>query len=292
MKMRCLPVLVLVCTAILFSACVSSKKYRELETSLDDASQQAEQRYNDLSVKLDEARQRSAGCLAELAALKNAHRRTLAANQNMAQRIGSLSDENAFLKFEKEKKTPAIHLQEEVIIQADDTRAKIEADLREQIESREIRVEKREGKLKITFVDRILFDSGSHHIKPLGQQILLKLSESIRTDPNDIVVEGHTDHVGIGGVLKERFPTNWELSTARASAVVRFLQEKGEIDPKRLSACGYGSYRPAASNDTEQGRRENRRIEITLRPGSNHLNAIKTSKRHSEIRRPGLPGID
>ncbi len=266
MKMRCVTILVLTCAAVLLSACVSSTKYRELENALADTSQQAEQRYNDQSVKLDEARRVSAGCLAELAALKNEYRRMLAAKQNMEQRIGSLSDENAFLKFEKEQKSAAMHLQEEVISQMDDTRAKIESDLEDQIASREIRIEELSGKLKITFVDKILFDSGSHHIKPLGRQILLKLSESIRTDPNDIIVEGHTDNVGIGGVLKERFPTNWELSTARASAVVRFFQEKGGIDPKRLSARGYGSYRPAASNETETGRRENRRIEIILAP--------------------------
>jgi len=266
MKMRCVTILVLICPAVFLSACVSSTKYRELETALADTSRQAEQRYNDLSVKLDEARQISAGCLAELAALKNEYRRMLAANRNMEQHIGSLSDENAFLKFEKEKKSAAMHLQEEAISQMDDTRAKIESDLDDQIASREIRIEELDGKLKVTFVDKILFDSGSHHIKPLGQQILLKLSESIRTDPNDIVVEGHTDNVGIKGALKERFPTNWELSTARAGAVVRFFQEKGGIDPKRLSACGYGSYRPAASNETETGRRENRRIEIILAP--------------------------
>ena len=259
MKLRYVPVLALICAAVLFSGCVPSKKYRELETAL------AETR-NDLSVSLDESRLQRAACLAELAALKNEHRRTLSANQNMEQRIGSLSDENAFLKFEKGKKSAAIHLQEEVITQMDDTRAKIEADLKEQIASREILLEAFEGKLKVTFVDKILFDSGSNRIKARGQQPLLKLSESIRTDPNDIVVEGHTDNVEIGGVLKERFPTNWELSTARASAVVRFLQEKGGIDPKRLSACGFGFYRPAASNETEKGRSENRRIEIILAP--------------------------
>ena len=97
MKIRYVPVLALICAAVLFSACVSSKKYRELETAL------AETR-NDLSVSLDESRLQRSACLAELVALKNEYRRTLSANQNMEQRIGSLSDENAFLKFEKEKK--------------------------------------------------------------------------------------------------------------------------------------------------------------------------------------------
>jgi chemotaxis protein MotB len=74
-----------------------------------------------------------------------------------------------------------------------------------------------------------------------------------------IRVEGHTDDVPAGGA----YPTNWELSTARALAVVRFLQSQG-IDPSRLAAAGYGEYRPIAPNDTAEGRSQNRRIEIVL----------------------------
>jgi chemotaxis protein MotB len=79
-------------------------------------------------------------------------------------------------------------------------------------------------------------------------------------------VEGHTDNVPIGPDLVHIFPTNWELSVARAVAVVRFLQEKGGIQPKRLSARGYSYYRPVAPNESEEGRRQNRRIEIILIP--------------------------
>jgi chemotaxis protein MotB len=80
------------------------------------------------------------------------------------------------------------------------------------------------------------------------------------------VVEGHTDDVPIGLVFIEKYPTNWELSAARAVGVVRFLQEKGWLEPKRLSAVGYSYYKPVASNDTAEGRRQNRRIEIILVP--------------------------
>jgi len=66
--------------------------------------------------------------------------------------------------------------------------------------------------------------------------------------------------------LRDRFPTNWELSTARATAVVRFLQDDGGLNPERLTASGYSYYRPVASNDTEEGRSQNRRIEIILTP--------------------------
>ena len=104
-------------------------------------------------------------------------------------------------------------------------------------------------------------------IKPTGQEVLLKLADSFRNSENqNIAVEGHTDDVQIGSALLERFPTNWELSTARATAVVRFLQEKGNITPERLTACGFSYYRPVATNDTPEGRKQNRRIEIILIP--------------------------
>jgi chemotaxis protein MotB len=80
----------------------------------------------------------------------------------------------------------------------------------------------------------------------------------------DILVEGHTDNIPLSAALKKRFPSNWELSTARAAAVVRIFQEQAGIAPERLSATGYSFYRPVAPNSTEEGRHQNRRIEIIL----------------------------
>jgi len=104
-------------------------------------------------------------------------------------------------------------------------------------------------------------------IKPKGQEVILKLADSFRDNKDqNIGVEGHTDDVQIGAALLDRFPTNWELSAARATAVVRFLQEKGDIAPERLTASGFGFYRPVATNETPEGREQNRRIEIILVP--------------------------
>ena len=80
------------------------------------------------------------------------------------------------------------------------------------------------------------------------------------------MVEGHTDNVPIRNALKAKFPSNWELSTARATSVVRFLQDQGGIDPSKLSATGLSYFRPVAANDTPEGREQNRRIEIVLAP--------------------------
>jgi chemotaxis protein MotB len=123
------------------------------------------------------------------------------------------------------------------------------------------------NRLTMTMVDKIIFPSGSTEISKDGKLVLDKVV-SILKDIKDkrIQVEGHTDNVPIVSVLKKRYPTNWELSTARATEVVRYLQEQGGLDPKQLSATGYSEYQPVAPNDTDDGKHKNRRIEIVLLP--------------------------
>ena len=121
--------------------------------------------------------------------------------------------------------------------------------------------------LKVVIIDKILFDSGSVEINQKGKKILLVVADSIRAQKDqNILVEGHTDNTPLSPTLKERFPSNWELSTARAAAVVRFLHHSGKLSPSILTVQGHSFYRALASNDTEEGRRQNRRIEIILSP--------------------------
>jgi chemotaxis protein MotB len=119
---------------------------------------------------------------------------------------------------------------------------------------------------KTVQVERIR-DSGEATLKPAGVAVLRKIGSVLaKAADRRVEVQGHTDNVPITGALAKRFPTNWELSAARATNVVRFLQEEAKIDPARLSAAGYAEFRPKVSNDTEEGRRQNRRIEILLVP--------------------------
>ncbi len=131
-------------------------------------------------------------------------------------------------------------------------------------------------------VDLIEFDSGEARLKPEGLKILKQASEILKgiTDKH-FRVEGHADNVPIGPSLKEKFPSNWELSKARATGVARYLIEEGGLDSARLSAVGYGDTRPVASNETEEGRKVNRRVEIVLLP--------PTPTQPSEEQPPGRP---
>jgi chemotaxis protein MotB len=138
--------------------------------------------------------------------------------------------------------------------------------LETEIRQGKIKISEAKDRLTVNLIDKILFDSGSTKIKTEGREALKKVAEVLR-DVRDkrIQVEGHTDNVKVGPSLQGRYPTNWELSTARATSVVRFLAESG-VPTEKLNAAGYGEFMPVASNDSDEGRSQNRRIEIALVP--------------------------
>jgi len=114
---------------------------------------------------------------------------------------------------------------------------------------------------RLSFEDGVLFDFGRAAIRPEGRTVLENLADMIQKMPYPIRVEGHTDNVPI---RTRRFPSNWELSTARAVNVVKYFADTGQIDPQRLSAVGYGESKPLVANDSAQHRAKNRRVEIVL----------------------------
>ena len=141
----------------------------------------------------------------------------------------------------------------------------LEKRLKKEIDDKEVMLEMAERGLVITFVAEVLFDSGKTKIKSEAYSALDKVAKVIRDKVSDreIGVEGHTDNEPI---KHSGWKSNWELSTTRATSVLHYLVEEGKLNPKRLSAIGYGEYRPVASNDTEEGRQKNRRVEIVIMP--------------------------
>jgi chemotaxis protein MotB len=178
--------------------------------------------------------------------------------------ISELEKENQDLKQEAEARE---RQREAEMKEMKSTYDELLEGMKSEIDKGKITITQLKGKLKVNMLDEILFDSGRTTIKPEGVEVLDRVGE-ILLDVKDraINVEGHTDNVPIGPELARRYPTNWELSAARATNVARYLQEKIGIDPTVLSATGYGEYQPASSNDTEEGRARNRRIEIVLVP--------------------------
>jgi len=167
------------------------------------------------------------------------------------------NSELALVQQEKEKELEKLKATYDELVES----------LKGEIEAGEIQIRRMKDRLSVNLVEKILFDSGKADLKGSGLEVLRKVGAQLaRIEGKRIQIEGHTDNVPIGGKLKEKYPTNWELSASRALAVVHFLQSEVGIDAQKLSGAGYGEYQPTASNNTAEGKAANRRIEIVLLP--------------------------
>lgn len=183
------------------------------------------------------------------------------------EKIGKLGDEVTRLEALRQKD----------LLKMEAIRDALAKKLKGEIGRDEVRLELAERGLIITFIDKILFDSGKADIKKEGLAALNKVTSILRgkARDRDIGVEGHTDNVPI---THSGWKSNWELSTARATSVLHYLIDKGKIDPAKLSATGYGEHRPIASNDAEEGKHQNRRVEIILLPKFEKLEIEKVEE--------------
>jgi len=143
------------------------------------------------------------------------------------------------------------------------TQHSLEDEMRKALESKDVTISELKGKLTVNILDQILFDSGEAELRPEGQRILEQIAGVLVQHTNrQIHVIGHTDDVPI----HRKYASNWELSTARAIAAVRFLQERAGVNPRHLGALGYGEFHPIAPNTNAEGRAKNRRIEVVILP--------------------------
>ena len=178
-------------------------------------------------------------------------------NTAMKQQVGSLEQDKASLEQDKASLVSTTQQRQQ---QYD----ALVAGLAKEVEKGQLQVKQYKNMLAVDLAEQIFFDSGKATLKPEGKKVLKKVGEALKGYENKIIrVVGHTDNVPVAKSLKGTFPSNWNLSVARATNVVRFLQEVG-IPPERMVPSGRGEYDPVASNDTAEGRQKNRRIEIML----------------------------
>ena len=269
--------MLLIVGIILLTGCVSTKKY---EASLNNAStlqaekEDIEERLQDIMKRLSEETADRESLEQDMVKLKVnrddlvRHKESLLQiNHDLNETVAKLSHEK--LETIKDKDRTIIELvkeKEKAIAQLKGTYDDLVSELNEEIKKGEIKVTQLKDKLTLSMVEKILFDSGSAAIKQNGKEVLARVADILGSiHDKQIRIEGHTDNVQIGPVLAEKFPTNWELSTTRSTTVVRYLQQQG-VDPIFLSAAGYSEYSPVDTNETEEGKARNRRIEIVLIP--------------------------
>ena len=137
--------------------------------------------------------------------------------------------------------------------------------LSSELDAQKVKVEQMQSGVNVDLSQDVLFNSGSAQVNDSGREVLLKVAKQLKDVPYQTIVGGFTDNVPISKSLAAQFPSNWDLAAARATEVLRVLEESG-VPSDRLVAVSFGETRPVASNDTPEGREQNRRIEIRLRP--------------------------
>ncbi|MDY7230063.1 OmpA/MotB family protein [Hyalangium rubrum] len=210
-----------------------------------------------------------------------------------------LSTERDQLSTERDQLSQAVQEKEAELARLKATYTDLEEKMKAEIAEGEIRLSQAEGRIQVDLVDKILFDSGEAKLTDRGAEVLSRLGTVlVGVEGRSIQVSGHTDDSPPSSRLAATFPTNWELSVARAVNVVRFLQEKAKVPARRLVAAGYGDTHPVASNATPKSRARNRRIEILLIPdlpaaaskAAELTNTAPTEEKKSETASAPKPG--
>jgi chemotaxis protein MotB len=185
-------------------------------------------------------------------------------SKRLEETIARLEKENADLRRQAEVTTTEQKDLTEKISEVRSTYDDLIQRLQDDISSGAVEIEKKGDDVTVTLGNQVLFQSGRADLQPKGMKILAQVASVLmNVGEREIRVEGHTDNIPISGALKARYPSNWELSSSRASSVARFLQEKG-VNAERMIAVGAAEFRPVADNKTVEGRKQNRRVEIFI----------------------------
>jgi len=255
----------------------ANERISELENTISVKNQRLssfEEELNNLEKQLEEEKKVKAALETELTYRDAATTELQEKLKSSQSRILFLEDEIAKGKGEIERLqlklsniTGEKDITEIKIAQLKTTYENLVSDLKKQIENQEVTIKTFEEKISVTFVDRILFEFGKAKISPKGRMILGKIGNTLKNvQGKQIRVVGHTDDVPISPGYHYKFPSNWELSAARAASVVNYLQNEQGLDPANLEAVGRSFYEPIASNETSKGRAQNRRVNIIIVP--------------------------
>ena len=223
------PASVLVAAALSLSGCVSSGKYEKLEADKNQEIAGLQNEKGTLQAQTEALEKEKATLQEQIAALEKAKQALEASSQQNQAQYDALV-----------KKLSA------------------------EVEQGQLQVRQYKNMLSVDVAEKIFFDSGRAELKESGKEVLAKVGEALKSYNDKVIrVVGYTDNVPIAKSMQRIFPSNWELSVARATNVVRFLQGTG-VPPERMVAAGRGEYSPIAEHDTPEGRQKNRRIEIML----------------------------
>ena len=268
--------------AVLSGSLLVSGCCKDVEKKLNRCREDAELAAARAKAEQDRLNKLLAGLKARLADAE-AKKKLLAKRlEALGQNVQALEQQRALTEGEKKKLAEQLARSRQQMEELKRRQAQAEARARQfrqlldkfaaMIRAGKVKVTIRDGRMVVALQEKILFDSGKAKLKPEGKAALATVTQVLKSIPNrKFQVAGHTDNVPIHS---RRFKSNWELSVARALNVVKYMIEQG-MPPERLSVAGYSQYSPVASNDTPEGRAQNRRIEIVLQPNLSELPSLK-----------------
>ncbi len=262
--------ILLACSSLLFTSCVSSKKFADLETKQKNT----QDLLNTATVKLNDCLSEKSGLNAENNALKSQVASLNATNGDLIKQIGDFTSltikgaENLERSLESMKeKDVTINRLRDAITRRDSVNLALVQSLKGvlgDMSDTDIEINVEKGVVFISISDKLLFKSGSIAVTTRAKEVLGKIATVVNNKPDfEFLVEGHTDSKSIN---TDRIKDNWDLSVLRATTVVRILQKDFGVDPARMTAGGRGEYVPKSSNETAEGRAKNRRTRIVVLP--------------------------
>ena len=217
--------------------------------------------------RLDDALSASAAANSALQDARAQLEKARAERADLEARVERAESERADLLSLRTELSRDVAAKEEELAKLRGEVGELEEKMKAEIEKGNVRLSQAGGRIKVDVVDEILFDVGEASISKQGEEVLSRVGGVLaKMKDKQLQVSGHTDDSPISVRLKDRYSTNWELSSARAITVVRFLQERAGIPGARLVAAAHSQYEPVSSNKTATGRARNRRIEILLTP--------------------------
>jgi chemotaxis protein MotB len=274
--------LIAVAALIITSGCVKKTEYLRKQAETDGLRQDvatAWAKNKAMHIQIGNYKKEKEGLISQLQSLKDENEKVRIEKntlQTSLQKLGEetnrtvkeLKQKNSELEGDKQMLEESIALlkksKEKEVKNVSGTYENLLKEMETEIKKGQIVIKELKGKLTLDVLDKILFDSGKVEIKPEGKEVLNRVVDILAvTTGKEILVEGHTDNIPIAGNLSKKYPTNWELSAARAINIVRYLEEQG-IDPQILAAVAFSEHRPVAENNTPEGRAKNRRITIIL----------------------------
>jgi chemotaxis protein MotB len=237
-------------TGIIASGCVSSGTFKKMEAGKNEEIAGLQQQKTTVENQKKALEQEKSKLEQDNAALNQQIASLEEKNKAAQGQVGSLEQEKAALLAASQQRQK----QYDELVQG----------LSKEVEKGQLQVRQYKNMLAVDLAEKIFFDSGRATLKKEGKEVLKKVADALKGYENKIIrVVGHTDNVPVAKSLQGTFPSNWELSVARATNVVRYLQESG-IPPERMVPAGRAEYDPVAPNETPEGRQKNRRIEIML----------------------------